>query len=166
MEFGESSSLIIVLVQRLSVSSHPLYRSEKVRPRMTWVMPSPILWGYRLLWMCCEIFAVNLQPNAVPLVLTGTRNLSLQCVTRSHKLVYYQKVNQFSNFPQFFYFSQFAHLLRESLCDTSMGKMPWRFIGYTFLMLEDSPGSFWPKLVHNLFTEGSQAADCSDSKVF
>lgn len=67
---------------------------------------------------------VNLQPSAVPFVLTGTRNLSLQCVTRSHKLVYYQKINQFSNFPRFFYVSQFAHLLRESLCDISMGKMP------------------------------------------
>ena len=46
---------------------------------------------------------VNLQPNAVPFVLTGTRNLSLQYVTRSHKVVYYQRVNQFSNFPRFFF---------------------------------------------------------------
>ena len=60
---------------------------------------------------------VNLQPNAVPFVLTVTRNLSSQSVTRSHKLVYYQQVNQFSNFPRFFSLSPFAHLLRESLCD-------------------------------------------------
>jgi len=69
---------------------------------------------------------VNLQPNAVPFVLTGTRNLSLQYVTRSHKVVYYQRVNQFSNFPRFFLsFSQFAHLLRGSLCH-NQGNFIWR----------------------------------------
>ena len=80
---------------RLSVSSHPLYRSEKIRPRMTWVMRSPILLGYRLLRRCSEISALSISSLSLSLSFLQEPGTFLCDARReSNKLVYYQQVSQ------------------------------------------------------------------------
>ena len=65
-----------------------------------------------------DLCFVNLQSNAVPFVLTETRNLSLECETWIRETSLLPTGQSILKFPLFFFsFSQFAHSLRESLYD-------------------------------------------------